>query len=310
MRISASKLIKGLRIGSAAKKGAGMSVRIGVYVDDTASPAVVEALRDALVPETTGGIVRVARLGDRNAAPRSDTDAIIVVSGGSEGLEDAVRRLVITGAPVVVAARSASEVPFIREDTPALGLVASDDREHLLEGLAHWILERSDKASALAANFSFMRPVASERITRATAVTNALTGAMVFMPGANYPIMTLAQIEMALNLAAVHGKGLRLERGYEIAAVVVAGLGLRGAARAIGARMPRANILTGALVAGAGTYGMGRALTALYERDVDYGPLNHVIRSAYRRARDLIAPGAGSLAKIAAKRGRSAAEGA
>lgn len=45
-----------------------------------------------------------------------------------------------------------------------------------------------------------------------------------------------------------------------------------------------------ALVAGAGTFGMGCCLSAYYERDIDYGPLNDFFRGAYSRTKTLLAP--------------------
>ena len=86
-------------------------------------------------------------------------------SCGSDRLESAVQELVIAGAPVCVLAESAVEVPFIEESTPMLGVVAATDKTYLLETLARWILDRTDKETAFAANFAFMRIAAANGLS-------------------------------------------------------------------------------------------------------------------------------------------------
>ena len=124
------------------------------------------------MPQTTSGIVRVERLGEERIAPKTDTDVVLVLSCGSDRLESAVQELVIAGAPVCVLAESAVEVPFIEESTPMLGVVAATDKTYLLETLARWILDRTDKETAFAANFAFMRIAAANRIITSCALTN------------------------------------------------------------------------------------------------------------------------------------------
>ena len=75
-----------------------------------------------------------------------------------------------------------------------LGVVAATDKTYLLETLARWILDRTDKETAFAANFAFMRIAAANRIITSCALTNMATGALVFLPGADYPVMALAQV--------------------------------------------------------------------------------------------------------------------
>ena len=171
-------------------------MRVSVYLDSSASRFLAETVRDAFVPQTTSGIVRVERLGEERIAPKTDTDVVLVLSCGSDRLESAVQELVIAGAPVCVLAESAVEVPFIEESTPMLGVVAATDKTYLLETLARWILDRTDKETAFAANFAFMRIAAANRIITSCALTNMATGALVFLPGADYPVMALAQVGM------------------------------------------------------------------------------------------------------------------
>lgn len=254
------------------------SIRVGVYIDEGASPFVVGTLRDALVPQTTTGLVRVDRLVAEPVAPKPDTDVIIVATSGSPTLEGAVQRLVVFGVPVVVVVESSVEAPFITQDSPMLGLVAATDADYLTSELARWVLDRTDKGDAFAATFAFMRDAMAERIVTSTAVNNLMTGALGFIPGADFPVMTLAQASMTLRLAQVRGYALSLERGYELAGVIGTALFLRAVTRLATRRMPpAATLVVKALVGGAGTYGMGLALDTAYRRGIDYTRANEAV---------------------------------
>ena len=153
MKIPVDKLTRAFKMGASVKKDSDTPVRVSVYLDSSASRFLAETVRDAFVPQTTSGIVRVERLGEERIAPKTDTDVVLVLSCGSDRLESAVQELVIAGAPVCVLAESAVEVPFIEESTPMLGVVAATDKTYLLETLARWILDRTEKETAFAAKF-------------------------------------------------------------------------------------------------------------------------------------------------------------
>ena len=279
------KVVSAVKVGATAHGEADTPVRVGVFVDASATSFLIDTVRAAFVPQTTAALVRVERLTDAPITVKTDTDLAIVISCGSTRLQSAVQEIVVFGAPTVVLAESSVEVPFIKEDTPMLGLIAATDAAHLRDELARWILDRTEKSAAFAANFPFMRAAAANRAIASTALTNTVTGALVFMPGADFPVLTLAQLGMLMQLAGIYGKPIRAERGYEVAGVLVSGALLRALARATSRPAGKAAFLVKAAVAGAGTYGMGRALAALYEHDVDYSPLNDTVASIVRRVR-------------------------
>ncbi len=283
MRVPVEKIADVLRMGFEYTHDADDQLRIGVYVDAGAPTTIVETVRDAFVPQLTTALVRVERLGEQPVQPKGDTDVALVITSGAAYLEAQVQRLVVAGVPTVCLAESCVEVPFIKTDTPMLGLIASTNKTYLLETLAGWILDRTDKQLAFAANFPFMRVAQAHRLVGQAALRNAVTGALVFVPGSNYPVMTLAQISMALALAETYGKGLKLERLYEIAFVAASGLVLRTGARFICARTPHVGFLVKALIGGAGTYGMGRALMWFYARDLDHADVREKVQALVRR---------------------------
>ena len=138
-----------------------------------------------------------------------------------------------------------------------------------------------------------MRIAAANRIITSCALTNMATGALVFLPGADYPVMALAQVGMLFELAAIFGRGIKPERGYEVAGVLAGGLVLRAVTRALVKQTPHIGFAVKALAA-AGTYGMGRALVSLYERDIDYSRANEVAAATFSRVRDLVTTVAGA----------------
>ena len=273
MNVPIDKIAGAFKAAGSAKKDSDVPVRVSVFVDGSASTFLLQTVREALVPQTTSAIVRVERLGEAPVTVKPDTDVSIVISCGSEHLQQRVQEIVIGGAPTVVLAESAVEVGFIQEDTPMLGLVAATNKTYLLESLARWILDRTEKDTAFAANFPFMRVAAANRIILNASAANLVTGALLFVPGADFPVMAVAQLGMMAQLALVFGKPVRPERGYEVAGVPAAG---------------HLGFVVKALVAGFGTYAMGRALTALYEADVDYARANQAVASAARHGRDFI----------------------
>ena len=102
-----------------------------------------------------------------------------------------------------------------------------------------------------------MRIAAANRIITSCALTNMATGALVFLPGADYPVMALAQVGMLFELAAVFGRGIKPERGYEVAGVLAGGLVIRAVTRALVKQTPHIGFAVKALTAAAGTYGHG-----------------------------------------------------
>lgn len=290
MRIPVDTLVDAVKMDARVRGDVDAPVRVAVYLDVDAPRQIVSCLRRALVPQTTNGLVRVARLDAAGFAVKEDTDVALVVTSGGSLPAERVQQIVVAGVPTVVLCESSVEVPFIQRDTPMLGLIAASDETHLLSSLARWILDRTEKDTAFAANFAFMRIAAAMRVVRSASTANLATGALFFMPGADFPVMTMTQLGMMLKLAGVYGKPMRAERAYEAAMVLGGALALRAGARAVARRVGRTGVLVKALVAGAGTFGMGCCLSAYYERDVDYGPLNDFFRGAYVRAKSLIAP--------------------
>ena len=292
MRVPIENVAKVFRAGFDTARDSSEQLRVGVYVDASATPFLIQTIRDAFVPQLTSALVRVARVASPLAEVKTDTDVAIVITCGSAELEACVNQLVVAGIPTVCVAESSVEVPFIVADTAMRGLIASTNKTFLLESLARWILDRTEKDMAFAANFPFMRIAAAHRIVGQASIGNALTGALFFVPGSNYPVMAMQQLGMMFALAETYGRGLKVERAYEAAGMLACGLVFRTVSRAICKHTPHVGFLIQGLIGGAGTYVMGRALMELYERNVSYAALNDLVGKTVRTARRVVSPAA------------------
>lgn len=122
-----------------------------------------------------------------------------------------------------------------------------------------------DRGMALAAAAAWLRPAVVARLIRRAAAENALIGALVFIPGADMPVMTLNQVRMVLRIAASYGRGVEPARAPEVLAVVGAGLGLRALAHQGLKFVPAAGWALKGAVGYAGTVALGRAAAAYYQ---------------------------------------------
>jgi uncharacterized protein (DUF697 family) len=119
--------------------------------------------------------------------------------------------------------------------------------------LAHRL---GDEGSLLAAAVPVLRPAVVNGLVDRFSRRAGLIGVTVFVPGADLPAITLAQLRLVLRIGAAHGVAIDRERLPEILAVIGAGLGCRALARQLLGLVPAA----GWLLKGAIGYAVTRAL--------------------------------------------------
>ena len=108
-----------------------------------------------------------------------------------------------------------------------LGAVAATDKTYLLETLARWILSIARTRKRLCGELCLHAHRGGQsyhHLVRAHQYGDRCAGVL---PGADYPVMALAQVGMLFELAAVFGRGIKPERGYEVAGVLAGGLVIR-----------------------------------------------------------------------------------
>ncbi len=259
------------RIGEAAAhvRGAGIPVMVA-----TASPhAVIAAAEATGFPIPEGDVVapdmtRPTPWGDaaetvarRMTAGRTEEEAAEV----PEALE-AVERA------VPVEAKPAADEPIELTDE------AAADLDHRM---GEWIIAACrEKKLAFALAFPFVRRPLSLDAVRATAIQNAGVGVVVFIPGADMPIMTLNQAKMLLQIAAAYGQPLSAERIKELAAVVGGAFLFRNIARTAVGVVPVLGWAIKGAVGFAGTEAMGRAAIEYFEAGGDIVGVASVVQKA------------------------------
>lgn len=113
-------------------------------------------------------------------------------------------------------------------------------------------------------------------------------GAAVLVPGADTPVLTMLQVRLVAQLAAVYGRPLDARRGFEIAGVLISALGWKRLARRALAIVPIARFAVRAGVAYSGTRAVGEACKAYFSvlgdrADVPLAGLANALNGALTR---------------------------
>ena len=231
------------------------------------APLLVEALRRELVRGGDATAVRDASLGALEGAA-----ALVYVLGGEVGEEDerALRAADVAGVPVVVLGPDPrTAIPYALA-TDVLPLRPGEGFP--LEELALLLGGKlDDGATSIAAALPVLRRGIAEALVAKIARQNGIIGAAVFIPGVDFPALTLNQLRLVLRLAAAYGQELDAQRLPEILGVVATGLGLRAAARQALGVVPIAGWAVKGGVAYTGTRALGEAAIRYFETRADSG---------------------------------------
>ena len=264
------------RIGEQAAhiRGAG----IPVMVATTAPHAVAAAAEAAGWPVPEGDIVApnmtnptpfgdAARaLARRITAGSTANEAPNAAAAGIKG----IFRNEKNALPVETEPADAEPIPLDGEGASTL------DRR-----MGEWIIAAcKDKRLAFALAFPFVRRPLSLDAVRATSVQNAGVGVVVFIPGADMPIMTLNQAKMLLQIAAAYGQPLSAERIKELAAVVGGAFLFRNIARTAVGVVPVLGWAIKGAIGFAGTEAMGHAAIEYFEAGGDIVGVASVVQKA------------------------------
>lgn len=259
------------RIGEAAAhvRGAGIPVMVA-----TASPhAVIAAAEATGFPIPEGDVVAPDMTRPTPWGDAAETVARRMTAGRTE--EEAAEvpeALEVLERAVPVEAKPAADEPIELTDEAAADL----DRR-----MGEWIIAACrDKKLAFALAFPFVRRPLSLDAVRATAIQNAGVGVVVFIPGADMPIMTLNQAKMLLQIAAAYGQPLSAERIKELAAVVGGAFLFRNIARTAVGVVPVLGWAIKGAVGFAGTEAMGRAAIEYFEAGGDIVGVASVVQKA------------------------------
>jgi uncharacterized protein (DUF697 family) len=116
-----------------------------------------------------------------------------------------------------------------------------------------------EAGTPLAARLPVLREPVCSQLIESFSRKNGILGAAIFVPGADFPILTLNQLRLVLRLASAHGVEVDQSRLPEVLATVGVGLGFRTVARQLLAAVPVAGWAVKGAVAYGGTRGVGEA---------------------------------------------------
>lgn len=218
------------------------------------SGVLAPSLEKELARGGAGGAVRVG--GDPAGAA-----ALIRVLAGAATDEDerelrAARR---AGVPTIAVqtGTGAFDVPYVLATDV---VVCPPGSGFPVERIAHALAARlGESGTALAARLPVLRDPVCESLIESFARKNAILGVAVFVPGADFPVLTLNQVRLVLRLAAAHGIEVDQSRLPEVLGTVATGFGLRAAARQVLGAVPVAGWLVKGAIAYGGTKAIGEA---------------------------------------------------
>jgi uncharacterized protein (DUF697 family) len=222
--------------------------------------ALAETLRRNLGRDGDPGAVRVG--------PHHGASVLVYVLAAPPSEEDlaALKAAHKARVPIVAVLAGPSlddRVPYVlATDVVHTDAGAGFDVAEIARVVAGKLVE---EGTPLAARLPALRDAVVENLVERFSRVNGTVGALVFIPGADMPVITLNQIRLVLRIAHAHGIGVGQERAPEVLAVLGSGFALRTLARQAAAIVPVAGWAVKAGVAYGGTRAIGEAAKRYYE---------------------------------------------
>jgi uncharacterized protein (DUF697 family) len=220
--------------------------------------SLVDALRKELVRDGDANGVRVG-------SPSGAAALVYVIAGEpTEEDERALRAADVEGVPLLVLGPEPSApIPYVLA-TDILPLRPGEGFPHA--ELGRLLAAKDDEAAvALAARLPALRRGVADALIARVARQNAVIAAAVFVPGVDFPALTLNQLRLVLRLAAAYGQKIDADRLPEILGVVATALGFRALARQALGFVPIAGWAVQGSIAYAGTRTLGEAAIRYFE---------------------------------------------
>ncbi len=226
-----------------------------------------DALVSLLVEELTRGGVAAAV---RERGPLEGAAALVLVLGGApttDGerlLHEASRARLPVVAVVPTSIGAAKHVPYVLDENlvrlpGAAGFPVDEIAKRLARALG-------EEATPLAARLPVLREAVCEELIRKFSRQNGVLGVLVFVPGADLPILTANQVRLVLRIADAHGFEIDRERLPEVLAVIASGFGFRALARKAIGYVPFVGWVVKGAVAYTATRALGEAAVRHFER--------------------------------------------
>lgn len=213
---------------------------------------------------TRGGVAGAVR----EQGPIEGAAAVVHVLAGAleaddERLLKEAARMRIPILVVVAGPGKVGHVPYVLdENVVRVGRGSGFPVEKIAKRLAKML---GEAGTPLAAHLPVLRRAVCEELIRRFSRQNAIIGVVVFLPGADLPVLTLNQVRLVLRIADAHGFEVDRERLPEVLGVVASGLGFRALARKTVGFVPLVGWAVQGAVAYTGTRAIGEAALRYFE---------------------------------------------
>ncbi len=242
----------------------GLVRELKIAAQDTRPLVVSGPLAAQLEKELSRGAAPGAvRVGGRV----QDADALIRVLAGAPTEEDeqelkAAKRAKV---PVVVVQTGTEDfdIPYVL----ATDVVTCRPGQGFpVEEIAKAVAARLGEAgTGLAARLPVLREPLCRELIESFSRKNGILAVAIFVPGADFPVLTLNQVRLVLRLGAAYGVEIDQQRLPEVLATVAAGFGFRAAARQLLGAIPIAGWAVKGGIAYAGTRALGEAAMRYFQ---------------------------------------------
>lgn len=223
-------------------------------------PIVVSgALADQLARELgAGGAAGAVQVGGRV----QDAALLVRVLAGGTTAEDEreLRAANVAGVPLVAVQTSGETGLYVPYVLATDVVVCPRGSGFPLDEIARAVAARLEEAATpLAARLPVLRDPVCDHLIESFSRKNGILGVAIFVPGADFPVLTLNQLRLVLRIASAHGVEVDGSRLPEVLATIGAGFGLRAVARQVLGAVPIAGWAVKGGVAYAGTRAIGEA---------------------------------------------------
>ena len=282
------------------KKAQQTVVTVHLVIDESATPQFQAFMRSGFMSDALNARLVISYI-PTQMPDLLPADIVVIAAGASDVIPDLKALFSEAGLPVLVvqdpqldtssnqpeegaekdshlAKQQASSAQPNQPDEQGLPELDASTQEALADDIGRWIVQAvPEKRLAFSIAYPFVRrPLAHEAIS-ATAIQNAGVGLVVFIPGADMPVMTLNQAKMILQIAAAYGQPLSADRVKELAATFASALVFRGISRQLVALVPALGWAIKAAMGYAGTKAIGNAAIEYFEKGGSIAGLASVI---------------------------------
>jgi uncharacterized protein (DUF697 family) len=198
----------------------------------------------------------------RTSGPVQEAAALVRVLGGAPTEEDErdLRAANLARVPILAVQTSGEtgvDVPYV---LPTDVVVCPPGAGFPVDEIARALATRlNERAAPLAARLPVLRDPVCDHLVESFSRKNAILGVAIFVPGADFPVLTLNQLRLVFRLASVHGVEVDQSRLPEILATIGAGLGFRAVARQLLGAVPVGGWIVKGGIAYTGTRAVGEA---------------------------------------------------